>query len=125
VASPLRSRQNDPPLLCTGTISSSFILIATGKIFAIEMPFSKMKAEKRKGSAREEGGMAGCSLHVYSENTCIWPNSLSEIHSSVLTLMYIYNSRDIKNDLEESKLMTWPLVSRFFNNSVPSIKSQA
>lgn len=44
-----------------------FFLITTGIVFAIKVPFSKMKSERKKGSTWEEDRTPDYRSHLYSE----------------------------------------------------------
>lgn len=73
------------------------------------MPFSKTKTERKKGSTWEEDRIPGCRSHLYSEKTHVFGQAaFQDFDAAVLTLIYVCDFRDIQNDLDESRLTTWP-----------------
>lgn len=67
-----------------------------------------MKTERKKAPERKtESQVAGPTFiqektHVFSQA------AFQDWDAAVLTLFYICDFRDIKNDSDESRLMTWP-----------------
>lgn len=64
-----------------------------------QVAFLKNKHWEKDRQCLSGSGIAGCSPCLYLGKPCIWPGRVSGTDTEVLMLIYIHDSRDIKNYL--------------------------
>lgn len=89
-------------------LPSSFIFIATGKNLCNQGAY--LKNESWEKAALEMKAECQAAVPIFIRKKCLYLARLSGIDPTVFTFSYVYDFRDIKNDADNSKLMTRPLL---------------